>query len=712
MILVIGEKPSVCKVCKDALEKNATYKEGYYEGKEYVFTHAVGHLLQTLYPSQVDEQYKKWDLSLLPFWFPTLQLASSGGSGLKKQLKVVKDLFNRKDITEIVNCCDADREGELIFREILNYANPKGKKITRMWLESVSTPEIIQDAFNKRLDQNEYENLYQSALARQHADYHIGLNSTMAYTCVLRKTYTLGRVQTPTLKIICDREREILNFKKKKSYKMKANINKDNGVNDFIYFNEKTKEDIVCEDKKDIQYAIDSCDLGKANLVKEEYSDRKENAPKLYALSDLQIDMSSKYGYKAQEVLDICQRLYEVHKLTTYPRTDENHISEETYKKTYNIISCLPDVLFGNQVNTIKTNNYNINKTCVAKKEIGSHEALMPTIRYKVKQSDLDKLTEKELNVYKAIVLRFLANFYPPAKYRKQEIVFERKSYYFKGSIENVVDKGYLTCLGIEYTNIPFIKDLNDGNLAITKLSIVEVESKPKPRFSEGALIQMMKNPISFMKDNNMKNVIKECGGIGTEATRGAIIEKLKDMKYIEIKGKTLRPTELGFYVIDNCPSEALMSIELTAFLENNLEDIKKGKITTNTFYDNLKKVNDNIVEQFKGILNKVNKFNKSGICVCPNCKGQIIETQYGYWCSNKCGVNINYDALKHLGIPKVEKTLAIQLLTKGKSSKDYVFMSKGGNEYNAKITYTFDKDAQYKNSFNRELVDKKKSKK
>ena len=721
MILVLCEKPSQARdIAKAITHRGKWVKEGetgYYEDSKYIITNCIGHLYQAKLPNELNSAFSSWNLNDLPFSFEKLEFKPKEST--IKQLALVNKLISRSDIDELALATDPDREGELLGRIVINLnGNSTIKKYTRIWLESLSSDEIIKKAVDERIDLAQYDKLYLSAVARQYADYHVGLNATMGMSAKMHQKYTLGRVQTPTLRMVVDRELEIKNFVVDTYYKLKANC--EGYIFDYIGIDE---EDVNFKTKDDVIKKINEIGLGNARIVELLESEVKDYAPKLFSLADLQIEMNKKYGYKAQQVLNICQALYETYKITTYPRTDENFITEATLSQMDKIINSLPN-LFNSQVNFIKSNSKTISSKCIAKKEIGSHEALQPVVaNKKISDEVINSLKEDELNVYKAIVERFLSNFYDPAVYLEQKVFIEKNGNSFKYFTKTLKDRGYLNALSDyeEQSFEPFIKKQEGEFISVDKFIIKDEKSKPKQRFTEGSLIKAMKNPVSYL-DEGTKDIyedsIVKCGGIGTEATRGQIIEDLKKRDYIELKGKSLYATTKGIELIQLLPSKDLKSIELTSKFEANLELIRKGDVDIDEFKASINELDKEIIDEMKGISEtdvsnvKQNTIINNSICNCPNCEGYIIKGQYGYFCNKKCGVVLNYNMLEKYGKKNITEKEAVDILNNSPTKKTFKFISaKTGNEYEAKIKYDFKPNDIYKNNISLIFPEKKKEK-
>ena len=702
-ILIIGEKPSIARMIVSSLDKRSfTKKEEYYESDKYVVTYCLGHLLREAMPDEVDEKYAgKWTFDVLPFYYkiPLLEAEES-----KKHFKVVKSLLLRKDISEVVNACDSDREGELIFRNLLDYIKPENKTYSRMWIESTANDEVMYKQFKNRKPQSLYDNLHLSAKGRSYADYFWGLNATRAMSIKNNQRTPIGRVITPTLRIVVDLEKKIRNFKSETFYKITCNTDK---IDELSYTNPDL-EDNRFKNKQDALNLIDKIGTGEAIVTKFEEKEETESAPKLFSLSDLQIECSKKYKFTAQEVLDACQSLYETYGLTTYPRTSENMISQEMADECPKIVKCLSNI-FTDFTNEIEENNWKINNSCIAKKEIASHEALTPTQKV-VTQEMLDKMNITEYNVYQEIVLRFLANFYPKAVYKVFNIEVTRKNETFIKKDKSLYKLGFYKVYEGENDKIPTYDIKLNDKLWIKNYNLIEGKTEPPKRLTEGALIKIMQSPLKFVETKEDKKLLEETGGIGTEATRSGIIENLKKYKYIEVKKSTIYPTELGMKLIDIIPTELIKSVLLTVTIENKLKLVKEGKYNVKEFIKEILEMTKEFIEDVKNSKESLSKEQADGepivredeICKCPNCNSSIIEGKYGYTCSNwkNCKVQIYYNSLEKLGLKKITKTQAKELFKDGVTKKEAEFVSaKTGKPYKAKITYDFNIKDEYPNN-------------
>ena len=727
MILIIAEKPDLMRKLGNALLKgNISKKQKTVAGRtinvaledsNIIITCSHGHLYRYKYPNEIDEEkYKTWSMDHLPLMFDDIPLIASSDAFNKALISSTKELLERSDVTEVVCACDADREGESIPRETINMIAASSTKVrklnstrtfTRMWYVEQGESQL-REAFKNRKPLSYYDNIYFSAKARQFADYKVGLTATEAMTLKVGQkgnVMTVGRVQTPTLRIIVDLEKEIRNFVPQDFFKVNA-ITDTGIIGEYKIPNSK---DNRFEKRDDAKSVVDKTGIGPAKVIKAETKESKQNPKKLYSMSSLQADMNRKYNLTAHQTLEIAQKLYE-NAFTTYPRTEEECVSEEFAER---IQECMKnnEVIFpyhSDVLNEILENNYKLSSNVISKlsQEIGAHEAITPSTS-SVSADKISHLSDIERKVYFAIVERFLQNFFPPAVYDVQNIEFERNNSVFFAQFKALKKKGYLTVSSdVEESNDNLVK-LNVGDtVKIKELKILESKTQPPARFTEASLIEMMKNPVKYLDSKDEKDIIKETSGIGTGATRDAIIEGLKKQNLIEIQKKSVVPTDKGMFLIDAIPSELIKSVSLTAYFETKLKDIYNGNYTFEQFQKEIDNLMKKFIDEVKNMnVNKTEISNKNSnvnvLCKCPNCGKNIVISKFGYYCEDKeCGTKIFVNHLeKSLGLKNINKTQAKELFTKGKTSKKVKLKNKSGKEYEAKLTYTYEKDKQYPNN-------------
>jgi DNA topoisomerase-3 len=725
-ILVVAEKPDMMRKIIVALDPGARKGFGEYEGTGgIVFTHAVGHLAELDMPDKLDPKYLKWKLEDLPFFFDSIPLHPIKDSAA--QFKVVKELMLKGGFDEVVNACDADREGELIFRDIYLLAGCKIKEASRMWIQS-TTVEGIKEAWDGRKPEKEYSNLAKAAKARAYADYMTGLNGTRAMTTGFGgfgNLLSVGRVQTPTLRIVVDLEKEIKAFKPQTFWTLSAGANAKDGTGFTAKYLPADKGDGHFKTIDEAKAIVSKVGTGAAKITKAEDGTSLRKAKPLFNLSDLQTYASRAFGMSAQNVLDTVQSLYEKHSMVTYPRTDEEHISPELAGKIDTIVSAIANGPFPDAVAAISKNKLKINKSCIASNgKIGAHEALTPTDK-KVSQSDIAALNPFELKIYKAICQRFLEQFFPPAEYKTQTVVFERNGESFGANAKSLSKKGFLSVSGVQDESDEGPSDPSDSpsdqsdensvfldvkvgdSVDVRSVDLHEGTTKAPARFTEGSLIAMMKNPAKYVDSKDEKAALAEAHGIGTEATRAAIIEQLKHVGYIEIQKKQVVPTSKGIALIDTIPSELLKSVSFTAQMQGKLEAMKDGEYDYDKFMAEVKDTDDQFVADVKAAVKDGGKTVKKDfanvstkkICDCPICGAAVAEDKYSYHCTS-CDVAVRKDEFERLGMKgKVTAKMATELLTKGRTSQKVALHSKAKNkDYQAYLTWTYKKGEKYPN--------------
>jgi len=563
--LIISEKPSVARdIAKVIINGHSSSKDGYIEGEKHIITWAIGHLVTLWEPEEYDEKYKKWSMETLPIIPGEFMLKSV--SKTKKQFGIVKKLMNSKEVEDIVCATDSGREGELIFRYIYQLANCK-KTFKRLWISSM-TEEAIKKGFEELKDGSEYDNLYQSARCRSEADWLIGMNGTRAYTIKSNEIFSIGRVQTPTLAMIVNREMQIKGFDSLDYWEVKSTYEDFQGT----WIDTKENSSKISSEKE--AEAIGKKVEGTTGEVIDVKKEKKTLAtPLLYDLTELQRDGNKYFGYTAKETLDIAQSLYEKHKLITYPRTDSRYLSEDMkdiVKETLNKLSISPyDKYISKIINNIKFTSRIINN-----KKITDHHACIPT----PKTPNVQKLGIKEKNIYNLVVKRLIAAFFPIHQYETTTILVEseKETFLSKGNV--VLDWGWK----LLYVNDDKKKKQKDEDQQLPNIDkgekvifkdteVLKKQTKPPKQYTESTLLSAMENAGRLVEDEELKEQLKD-NGIGTPATRAAIIERLIQVGYIKREKKSLVPTEKGIAIINIIP-EQLKSAELTGKWEKALNN-------------------------------------------------------------------------------------------------------------------------------------------
>ncbi|MBD7915047.1 DNA topoisomerase III [Clostridium sp. Sa3CUN1] len=665
-ILVLAEKPSVGRDIAKVLKSNVN-KGAYIEGNKYVITWALGHLVGLQDPESYDEKYKTWSMETLPMLPKNMKLSVLKKTS--KQFYEVKKLLNRNDIDEIVIATDAGREGELVARWIIEKAGVR-KPIKRLWISS-QTDKAILDGFKNLKSGSEYENLYKAAVCRAEADWIVGLNATRALTCKYNAQLSAGRVQSPTLAMIVNREEEIKNFKPKKFYTIKAKgsnitlewVNKDNNLRIF--------------DEDYANKIINKVQGHDGKIVSIVESPKKKFSPALYDLTELQRDANKIWGYSAKQTLSIMQRLYENHKILTYPRTDSRYISTD-------IVSTIPDRLkaisigeYRMAASEILKKKINGNKSFVDNSKVSDHHAIIPTEQ----KPNLSNLSSEERHIYDLVVKRFLSVLMPPFEYIQTNIKADinGESFIAKGKV--VKSKGWKSLYDKDYSEDDSNEDgvreqtlpkLNEKDIIkINKIEMNTGETKPPSRFNEGTLLSAMENPQKYVNVNKeAAKTLNETGGLGTVATRADIIEKLFNSFVIEKRGKEIVPTSKGKQLIDLVPNE-LKSPLLTAKWEKKLDEISKGKHNPNDFIKEMKNYAIALVEAVKGDNSKFIHDNKTGK-KCPNCGKYLLEVKGKNGVMNvcqdrECGYRESVSRTTNARCPECKKKLEVRGQGEGK---------------------------------------------
>lgn len=604
--LVIAEKPSVARDIARVLGcKKKT--EGAIEGENYIVTWGLGHLVTLADPEDYDKRFKEWKMEDLPLMPKVFRLEVIRQTA--KQYQAVKAQLFRKDVGEIIIATDAGREGELVARLILKKAECR-KPLKRLWISSV-TDKAIREGFARLKDGREYEALYDAAMCRAEADWLVGINATRALTCKYNAQLSCGRVQTPTLAMIAAREKEIRTFIPKAYYTITARGKnsslvltwRDEQSKSFRSFDRKRMEDL----KKQLQ--------GKDGTVAEvRHVPKKKMPPLLYDLTELQREANRRFNYSAKETLNIMQRLYENHKVLTYPRTDSRYLSSDilpTVKERFKACAVGPYKKFAAHLISQPVPK---KAFFVDDHKVSDHHAIIPTEQF----VQLNQMTVDERRIYDLVVRRFLSVFYPPYTYDQMNLTvkIEEESFCAHGIM--VKDLGWKAVYHEEgnlgYWDEDEEENLESGEKSQTlpdlkpgqqikelTLTITEGKTKPPAPFNEATLLSAMENPTAYLETRNreMEKTLGETGGLGTVATRADIIEKLFSSFLVEKRGKDIFLTSKGKQLLDLVPEE-LKKPELTADWEIKLSNIAKGKMKRNAFMEDIRQYSEELTEQIK----------------------------------------------------------------------------------------------------------------
>ena len=668
--LVIAEKPSVARDIARVLGANQK-NGGILEGKNYVVTWALGHLVTLADPEEYDRKYEKWEMATLPMLPKEMKLVVIRQTG--RQFSVVKTQLFRKDIGEIIIATDAGREGELVARWILEKAGCH-KSIKRLWISSV-TDKAIKEGFANLKDGHDYDNLYRAAVARAEADWLVGMNGTRALTCKYNAQLSCGRVQTPTLAMIAKREEEIRKFVPKEYY----GISLETQDVKWTWRDEKTKSfrTFSRERAEQIKGRLENAAL---EITSVEKKAKKTMAPGLYDLTTLQREANLKYGFSAKETLNIMQRLYENHKVLTYPRTDSRYIGKDivpTIKERLKACGIGP---YRKLAGALMNKPVQVNGSFVDDKRVSDHHAIIPTEQF----VQLDHMTNEERKIYDMVVRRFLAVLYPASQY--EQVTMEAKAagetFAASGKViksmgwKEVYEGGADDDLEDEADDEKKLKDqrlpeMKTGTrLKILKTSLNTGKTKPPARFTEATLLAAMENPVKFMetRDKEAVKTLGETGGLGTVATRADIIEKLFHSFMMEKKGNEIHITSKAKQLLELVP-EDLKKPELTADWEMKLSQIAKGRIRQGDFLHQIRDYTCEIVDEIKtgeGTFRHDNLTNK----VCPQCGKKLLavngKNSKMLVCQDReCGYRETISRTTNARCPKCHKRM--EMYVKGK---------------------------------------------
>ncbi|WP_353883623.1 type IA DNA topoisomerase [Paenibacillus amylolyticus] len=685
IILIIAEKPDMGRKIGEALGGFIKDK-GYLRSDKYIITWAFGHLVGLANPDAYDPRYKTWNLTDLPIVPHSFKLIASESS--KKQLGLIKELA--KECSSIVNCTDAAREGEAIFRYIYEYLNLR-QPFKRLWISSL-TKEAIREGFRKLKDGKDYDDLYKAARCRGEADWLIGMNGTRAFSTKFgghNNVISIGRVQTPVLAMIYDRQQQITNFKSETFFTVKATLQQES-----ISYTGTLQTD---ERMIDINLAQKISETIKGKVGRITHYDVKNNEdkpPLLYDLGLLQSDANKKLNFTAKKTLEIAQQLYEQIEAISYPRTNSNYVAEDNLPIMHDIFDQLKNTKYAMFTTGDKAYVNSTNKNICRPEKIEDHHAIFPTDKIP------NDLTVDQEKIYLLIVKRFLAHFHPPAKYKTHKIFTTVDSHIFQTNIRENISPGWRTLYKEEKELIEKDRSLEDTdlrtNFAFNPKELAfcmdsEVKKNlttPPSHYTEGTLIDGMKRAGRSILDENLKDEMSDIQ-LGTPATRTDIIENLKSKEYIIVDAKKLKPTAKGCSLIEavrKMDLHVLASPEMTALWEQRLGLIAKGQASSTAFSELVVKFTQKIVQKVKedsALENTPKNEFINTLGKCPECKEESIVADKSYYkCKNLCQIRINKI---QLGKELTSKNL-LDLLNVGKTAAITFKSSKGKGNYKAKL--------------------------
>ncbi|WP_322908026.1 DNA topoisomerase 3 [Paenibacillus campi] len=609
-ILVIAEKPDMGRNIAAVIEPGAKNQRTYIEGERYVITWAIGHLIGLAEPEAYDAKYKRWNFGDLPIIPEQFKIVPNPRT--KDQLKVIGELAKRCD--RIVNACDAGREGQHIFALIQRQLKLR-QPVKRLWISDL-TAESIRKGFEQLRDSSEFDNLTQAARARSEADWLIGMNASRAFTTKHNNLLSVGRVQTPVLALIYDRQKEIENFKSQTFYEVRATFKQPSKTYEGVWQGEERLTDQAKGE------AIAAKVQGKeGKITKYDMKETKEYPYKLYDLTLLQRDANAKFGFSAKKTLDVAQALYERHKVISYPRTNSNYVTKENIDSMHKVLGMLQNGEYAELAGGAERSRVHTgNKAVCNPARVEDHHAILPTLK---KPSTLSK---EEQQLYDLIIRRFLAQFYPPAEYKQHTVLTVVEQETFRTAVKELLSLGWKVTLpdkdkaksagkakrgsqdsdneeqqeAVE-TDKPFVLD-SKLPVQCRKAEVKEKETQPPKPYTEGTLLKAMESAGKQIENEELRDAMKE-SGLGTPATRAATIERLKQVGYVQAKGKKIELALKGRAAIELIRAagvELLTSPEMTGQWERRLNEISRGEADPDRFLENVKKFAGLVVDKVR----------------------------------------------------------------------------------------------------------------
>jgi DNA topoisomerase III len=698
--LVITEKPSVARDIVAALGGFQEH-DGFWESDEYVVTFSVGHIVELLEPEDIDPQYKRWTLDTLPILPDEFKLKKK--SGASERVRAIEKLLERKDIDDVVNACDAGREGELIFREILDYLECR-KPVRRLWLQSM-TKTAITTGFQSLQPGERFEALGEAAACRSRSDWLIGMNATRALTRRLKSrkektAWSAGRVQTPTLAIVVDRELEVLAHVPRPYSRIEARFRASDHEYAGSWFDPafeasedqtELKDDRLFDDAR-ARTILESLAAGAAATAEETRKPSRETAPPLFDLTSLQREGNRRFGWSARRTLNAAQRCYEAHKVLTYPRTDSRCLPNDyrqTVQEVLQSLSASED--FGPHARFLVENGLENTERTFDDAKVSDHFAIIPT----------GKLPEAPLSgddarLFELVTARFLATFHPPATWMRVERTTQVGEQHFRSRSRTLEEPGWRAVVGQteqEDQALPALIDGQDEAQGV-RTSLIDTEqvfenTRPPARYTEARLLSLMENAGKDIEDEDYSAAISE-KGIGTPATRADVIENLIGKGYLVRLGKGLRPTVKGVRLIDvlrRIQIDRLASAELTGELEFHLRQVERGERTGPEFMDEIKTYTREIVERACQFEYEELYANDAPLGACPSCGRPVYERSWFYRCEEVPGVDPEQDCKFRLWKDKagryMDRETARTLLEKGETRELEGFSYRDGRTYN-----------------------------
>jgi DNA topoisomerase-3 len=676
MKVCIAEKPSVAREIASVLGAN-TKHDGYYEGNGYAVTYTFGHLCTLKEPNDYKPHWKSWDLNNLPMLPEKFETKVVENSGIQKQFKIVKSLFDKAEV--VINCGDAGQEGELIQRWVMNEANYKGE-VQRLWISSLTT-EAIKEGFENLKPSANYDNLFYAGFSRAIGDWLLGMNATRLYTVKhggYKQVLSIGRVQTPTLAMVVDRFKEIENFKPQPYWELQTLYRETL----FSY------EEGRFLNKEDGQLLADKVKESEFEIVSVEKKNGNEFTPKLFDLTGLQVYCNTKFGFSADETLKIAQSLYE-QKVVTYPRVDTTFLPSDIYPKVPGILQKLSK--YSALTQPILEKKIKKSPKVFNDKKVTDHHAIIPT-------GIEINLPYNQQQVYDIIVKRFIAVFYDDCLVANTTVIGKAAEVLFKTTGKEILKKGFRVVFedpNAKEKEADILPSFVVGEKGPHEPSFLEKETKPPNQFTEATLLRAMETAGKQVDDEDLRELMKE-NGIGRPSTRANIIETLFKRQYIVRNKKQVLPTPTGIQLIETIQNELIKSAELTGSWEKQLKDIEKGTFTAGAFIKNMKRMVEALVTEVRSETRhanishagnvqkeavKVEKKKAYGILAeaCPKCKkGNLIKGKSAYGCSEyKAGCDFVLPYV--FADKKITESQYLRLLQKGSTVNIKGFKTEAG---------------------------------
>jgi DNA topoisomerase III len=706
--LVIAEKPSVGRDLVRVLPGPFTKHEGYLEGPEHIVTWAVGHLVQLADPDEYDDRFKKWRMADLPIVPDRFKLVVRDERS-KKQMNVVKRQLDNDDVELVVNACDAGREGELIFAYLYEKAGSK-KPVMRLWLNSM-TPAAIKEAFSALRPGAELASLEAAARSRSEADWIVGMNATRAATIRLRSSFdgavSLGRVQTPTLAILARREQEIRDFKPEPYWVVDATFDpvQERPRRYEGRYHDGANPRIGSADAA--RAVVESCRGQTGEITKLEKSERKERPELLYDLTSLQRHANRRYGFTARRTLAAAQRLYEEHKALTYPRTNSRFLTSDMITEIKPIAR-----LVGSQSEYARASQYVLGLDVlplgrvVNDAKVSDHHAIIPT---RAERHPVDKMSDDDRKIYDLVVRRFLAIFHPDAVFENTRVETTVAEHVFRTRGKVLLVAGWRAVYG----ELPDADQTDDDEgreqqlpklergerVEVISVDSEEKETKPPARYNDNSLLGAMETAGKLVDDEELREAMKE-SGIGTPATRAAIIERLIQVGYVERDGRALVVTEKGLNVIRLLGEHVLTSPGLTGEWEHRLARIETGADSREAFMGDIVRFTEATVGELDRNLKDV-RIPRANLGPCPVCGRDIVENRKGYSCWSREDPGCGFVIWKSKAGKQLPVSVARELIKTGRTEKAVTgFKGRSGKSFRARLALQQTEDGKWRVEF------------